>query len=342
MKKLLTLVFTALPLFLFMPTAFAISGVCSGHGGVNCSAGSSIYGGVVCNDATISSEQFSDITECQNTVPIYTPAMIEAQDAINVANACSDLKFQYLDYFKQKTDSYRKYLGGGCPNFTSVPNYNSFTPTVSDCVAMLDEDRYQAERKATVDTIKQCSDIKAQNLDEGQSFSDVPVTNAHYSAINFVKQQGIVSGYSDGTFKPDNKINRAEFIKILIEAAFPGQATFTYASSYCFKDVLFTDWYSQYVCLAKEKNIISGYLDGSFDPNKSINVVETLKIGLKTFVSLFAKASDGSVYGQPWYQMYLNYAENSGLMVNGWKDDISKEITRGEMAEFIFKIKQST
>ena len=52
------------------------------------------------------------------------------------------------------------------------------------------------------------------------SFNDVPETDRFYKAIDFVKDNNIVSGYEDGSFKPDNPINRAELLKIIIESKF--------------------------------------------------------------------------------------------------------------------------
>ncbi len=42
------------------------------------------------------------------------------------------------------------------------------------------------------------------------SFSDIPSTDQHYDRINELVENGIVSGYEDGTFRPDNQLTRAE------------------------------------------------------------------------------------------------------------------------------------
>ena len=42
-------------------------------------------------------------------------------------------------------------------------------------------------------------------------------------AIYYLRDQGIIEGYGDGTFKPEAKINRAEFLKIVAESTFDKQ-----------------------------------------------------------------------------------------------------------------------
>ena len=161
-------------------------------------------------------------------------------------------------------------------------------------------------------------------------FSDIG-SSPYKDAISYLQTNGIVTGYSDGTFKPALEINRAEFTKILVGEAFPKEIQ-TYAAKSCFKDVLTSDWFSKYVCLAKDKGVIGGYSDGTFRPAQNINVAESLKISLETLAGQAIPDAAGA-----WYQKYLNLANSKGYMLNEWSD-ISKKISRGEMAQFLYKI----
>lgn len=49
-------------------------------------------------------------------------------------------------------------------------------------------------------------------------FADVPDGHAHAAAIEYLQAHGIVSGYADGSFRPEATLNRAEFVKIALEA----------------------------------------------------------------------------------------------------------------------------
>ena len=95
--------------------------------------------------------------------------------------------------------------------------------------------------------------VQASLLEE-PVFSDLDATDDNYIAIDYLYEEGVLGGYSDGSFKPENTVNRAELLKILVE----GQGVTPDADEYqnCFPDVT-TDWYAKYVCYAKEEGWVS-------------------------------------------------------------------------------------
>lgn len=166
------------------------------------------------------------------------------------------------------------------------------------------------------------------------AFTDVPSTNPHNEAIEYLEQKGVIQGYADGTFRPDSPINRAEFLKILLEAKTPETAIAQNLTN-CFPDVTVA-WYSPYVCIAKSQGIVSGYPDGTFRPANNINLAEALKMVLETYgiEMKFFRTADTK-----WYEPYYWTAES-----NSWLDKINRDIghlvTRGEMAQLIFAIEE--
>jgi hypothetical protein len=78
--------------------------------------------------------------------------------------------------------------------------------------------------------------------------------------------KGLISGYSDGSFKPNNTITRAEFI-VLVNKAYH----FDNQASISFKDVKKGDWFYSEVAKAKAAGYISGYQDGTIHPNAVIS-----------------------------------------------------------------------
>lgn len=173
--------------------------------------------------------------------------------------------------------------------------------------------------------------VVVQN-EESNLFNDVSSGDEYFDAIFFVKSQGIVEGYSDGTYKPESNINRAEFTKILIGSAFPDEVD--YSGDYSFSDVSSTAWYAKYIFLAKREGIITGYPDGTFKPDQTVNVAEALKITLETYFDDIPDV-DGA-----WYQKYWDFASTHNYLVPEWYS-IENQLTRGQMAELIYKIKNN-
>jgi uncharacterized protein YkwD len=168
------------------------------------------------------------------------------------------------------------------------------------------------------------------------AFSDVPDNHPYATAVEFVRSKGIVKGYEDGTYRPNNTINRAEFTKILIETIFD-KATIDGCladNPILFTDVKKTDWFAPYVCVAKLYLIITGYPDGSFKPGSNINHAESAKI----FVISIDLPVTNISGDQAWYEAYtqtltiLNAIPKSVLSA-------SHTLTRGEMADTIYKLK---
>ncbi|MBI5422296.1 S-layer homology domain-containing protein [Candidatus Peregrinibacteria bacterium] len=174
-----------------------------------------------------------------------------------------------------------------------------------------------------------CGDVQAAlvHASEIAPFSDVSIKRADFTAIQYVQSNHIVEGYSDGTYRPDNPINRAEFTKIVIQSYFQDQAR----GSECFPDVSM-EWYAKYVCFGKDRAFIAGYPDGKFYPANDINFVEVSKI--------LVNASGTPVTPDPlvWYKPFVDQlALANAIPVS--ITSFTKKVTRGEMAEMIYRLR---
>lgn len=159
-----------------------------------------------------------------------------------------------------------------------------------------------------------------------QEFIDVD-GYAWENSINYLRENEVVGGYDDGSFKPEKLINRAEFTKIIMGARFADEVNSSQNKN-CFPDVAAGQWFTEYVCLAKEKGIVMGYPDGTFKPEQTIQQAEALKILLLAYDQPIETAG-------AWYEQYLNTAKNSGMRYFAEKNDTGLyKITRGEMAYF--------
>lgn len=176
-------------------------------------------------------------------------------------------------------------------------------------------------------------------------FVDLPADHINYDAVIALYYEGIVSGYSDGTFKPDKKVNRAEFAKMLVEAGDLDYTDMPAADlSNCFGDVkdLPGDWFAPSVCAAKYKGWVNGYESGNYAPSQNINKAEGVKIVLKAFG--FTIPANESVAELPysdvgltdWYLGVAQAAKQYALVSKGDVFMAGWELTRGDVSQVIF------
>lgn len=156
-----------------------------------------------------------------------------------------------------------------------------------------------------------------------------------------MKEQGIMTGYTGGDMKPNQAITRAELTKMVLKAISETTSGVQYSS--LFSDVSTSDWFWSYVLKAESLGIVSGYSDGTFGPNNSINRAEALKIILEAFdVSLVSSDAVGNTFNDvsssDWYGRYVETASEEGL-VSGYGDGSfgpGNSLTRGEAAKILY------
>lgn len=118
---------------------------------------------------------------------------------------------------------------------------------------------------------------------KAQIFADVDPEAWYADYVAKAKELNIVDGYSDGTFRPNQTVNRAEAIKILLGAKKIAETTLeetAQESENSFKDVPKNAWFSKYVLYAKKQGIVSGYANDVFKPENKITRAEIAKIAV--------------------------------------------------------------
>lgn len=161
----------------------------------------------------------------------------------------------------------------------------------------------------------------------GASAAGFPdIANSPYRAdIERLQEIGVIGGYDDGTFRPKQAVNRAELVKVALgdrmEVVSPKRR--------CFSDVSPKAWYAAIVCTAKQRRIVSGTGDGSFQPDRAVNFAEALRIVLRA--QQIAIDTDGA---KNWYDPYVDYAHERGIVSKNayvpWET-----LTRERMAQLI-------
>jgi len=144
--------------------------------------------------------------------------------------------------------------------------------------------------------------------------------------IQSLTEEGIIQGYSDGSFRPDAAITRAEFIKMVMTGA--GVQS---VGADCFNDVA-QEWYAASICMAKDDGIVSGYEDGTFLPDQGVTLIEALKILVNVF-----EVKSIQPQGGEWYSASLETAAALNY-IPSTLDYYAETLTRGEAAELLWRI----
>lgn len=177
-----------------------------------------------------------------------------------------------------------------------------------------------------------------------EPFTDIKSSHPNYAAIEYLRENNIIRGYLDGTFRPDNRISRAEFVMLITNPFFLqgeklneciAQNGFTEEDNIFFPDVRGNAWYADAVCIAKVKDLVNGYLDGTFKPGRPITFVEGAKIISNTFV---LNVREEAVV---WYEPYVEKLGEIGAIPTSIRT-LNGLLTRGEAAEILYRVKTQT
>ena len=121
------------------------------------------------------------------------------------------------------------------------------------------------------------SRLLKEKMEEGKtytsSFKDIESGKWYSNPIAYLESFKIISGYEDGTFKPDKKLTRAEFASVIARFA---KLDTTKKTS--FSDVSGEHWAKDYIDNAISHDWMGGYPDGTFKPNQPITRAEIVTV----------------------------------------------------------------
>ena len=161
------------------------------------------------------------------------------------------------------------------------------------------------------------------------TFTDVDANSISGQAIYKLVNAGVLNGYSDGTFKPNNPLTRAELCKI-VNLVFG----YTEAATDTFTDVSKSDWFYNYVAVAKKAGYITGHADGTFKGNDYLTREQACAI-ITRVTELFDLSMTETITDEvsSWAIPYVNKVVSNRLMSleAGGKFRATENITRGEL-----------
>ena len=177
-------------------------------------------------------------------------------------------------------------------------------------------------------------------------FSDVASNHPNFTAINYLHDNGVIEGYPDNTFRPDQTVNRAEALKIILLGS--SILVPEIQAQEIFPDVLSDTWYGKYAAKAKNLGIVKGDdSTGNFRPGDTVNLAEALKILLKADNKDSVSPSSAPYADVPadaWFAPFFDYAQKANLLDQSSQDNVNPAtpITRGMLAELMYRLVTST
>lgn len=177
----------------------------------------------------------------------------------------------------------------------------------------------------------------------GLSFAMLQDTQSHWAKPQIEKYtgMGVIVGYSDNTFRPDNFITRAEFVTILNK-----YFGFDELAEIGFLDVPENAWYRAQIQKAVMQGYIRGYDDNRFRPDEYITRNDAAVIVAKLLdVELLTENNEVKIFSDwskipAWSLKYVNAIVKHGLM-KGYPDNtirVDQNLTRAEALMLLDKM----
>ncbi len=163
----------------------------------------------------------------------------------------------------------------------------------------------------------------------GATYTDVAEDSAYYEAVETLNKLEIVTGYEDGTFKPEDGVTRAEMAALIARIQGYGETAKGSANT-GFTDVPASHWASGYVANAAGMGIINGYGDGTFGPEDPVLYEQAVKMIMATLgYTPFAEKNGGYPTG------YLAAAQRYDVSLAVANAAVGQEANRGTVAQLL-------
>ena len=166
----------------------------------------------------------------------------------------------------------------------------------------------------------------------GAAFTDSADIKAT-EAVDTLTALGVIDGYTDGSFKPNGTVTRAEMAKMIFVVWNGGKSD---ASAYQSMNSAFADtknhWAAGYVNFCASNGIIAGKSATKFDPDSTVTGQEAAKMLL---VVAGYDAAKAGLTGANWAQNTMSYAGLAGLF-NDVDSPVEQALPRQYAAQMIF------
>ncbi|MEK7218388.1 MAG: S-layer homology domain-containing protein [Patescibacteria group bacterium] len=163
-------------------------------------------------------------------------------------------------------------------------------------------------------------------------FPDVADNHPYADAILWLAGEGNAQGYEDGTFHPDQEVNRAEFVRLLLSTMPYPVSPFACPTS-PFNDIDTNFWFYKDLCKAWNADFIGGYPDGSFHAERTVSLAEAAKM------AVLARSIPFETWeSEAWYKPYVTALYLLRALPPSARQP-QHPLTRGEVAELFYRLR---
>ena len=160
------------------------------------------------------------------------------------------------------------------------------------------------------------------------AYSDTKGT-ACEGAVNVLSALGVVDGFTDGTYKPEQVVTRAQMAKLIVTAL--GVADYASAKTSKFTDMSAATWAIPYVEYASNLNIVNGVGNNKFNPNGNV----TYEQAATMIVRALGYTDKCNEMNGTWPAIYIQKATALGLF-NDVTNKGATGATRGDLAIMLY------
>lgn len=190
------------------------------------------------------------------------------------------------------------------------------------------------------------------SINSVNAFPDVSDSHWASSQIKLLSEQGVIVGYPDGTFKPDENVTRAEFASMAIKAL--GQEDTTVTQEINFKDLTPEFWAYNIIQKAVYFDLIPDAKGESYRPYDSVTRAEAINIAVNALTTnqisqekaddIIAKSYEDYEQLPAWFLMAAAKAHILDLVVvmpgHEGKMEATRPANRAEVAQILYKMMQ--
>lgn len=138
------------------------------------------------------------------------------------------------------------------------------------------------------------------------------IPDKYAPGLNTVDHYAYIVGYEDNTVRPNSYITRAEVATIFFRLMTDEFRDANWATESIYSDVMVGSWYNNAICTATQASILTGYTDGTMQPNKNITRAEFAAIAARFLSEEYEGEDMFTDISGHWAAEYINRAARAG------------------------------